>query len=291
MIKSRRDEKLSLSNNGIIHFMTEQERAYGLLGEDTTGRKEEGISSELTIRSHHMDFYDLIIRSTAFSSATTFEKICRPIIEDNLSNIIEDSYDLGIGFRNYYGYPINDNSIPFTYAEDIIGRVKSEGNREEYKRKALNRYLRFLTAPDDTPVRIGTLLDDICKDCFFGNGNGGSHCRKLDAWRDGEEEAALFGFKRNVLEFLSETAIADRKKAHPDQYQIRTIQRPVERPLIKRQIRTVRTQDTLQLEMPLGLVRDVLTYSVTKGQRNIFYSYHDLLQRRGISQRAGFPPQ
>lgn len=54
---------------------------------------------------------------------------------------------------------------------------------------------------------------------------------------------------------------------------------------------TIRSpQDTLQLQMPLGLVRDVLTYNVTRRQRNIFYSYNDLLRRRGISQRAGLPP-
>lgn len=185
----------------------------------------------------------------------------------------DDTMNLGESFFSQYGDQLlttDDVTIaPNTYFEDAVSQkdtvrasITVGTSIIEYFSKNKRLFLKFLTDPSDSSVVLGQNIDAICKNCYFGNGQGGLHCRADNADLQAAEVIRLW-----TDTFLEDPRVVLKRQEDPERYVIQNADANSD------------SSSDLQFTMPLGLLRDAITYHITGGA---VIQYEELLESKDL---------
>ncbi len=237
-------------------------------------------SAEYPIRSHSLSKYRKVVEKLL--EVDSSEDSFRIVSEQYAQGSVEFTEAVGLQpsqrelDRSWYGYG-ESSGAPISYYADVIGP-----NKEDYIRNSAAEIFDFLTFPGQKPARIGAVIDNQCKHCYFGGGKGGFHCR---TFLSGRENDVAESFIKDTRSYLSLPEIRQRARNDPERYRWTSELVFVEDPLRVKQLNPNDGEMAFQIQMPLGLVRDVLTYSFTRYNANKYLSFQELVQARGIPRR------
>lgn len=247
---------------------------------DAEGAESTPESGEYPIRSHHVRNDRLLIEKllTIEPSEDSFRIVSETTAENNVKRA--EALDLEPSSRRldreWYGYG-ESKGAPISYVADVIA-----SNRAGHIRASAIDNRNFLTFPDEMPSIIGGIIDNKCKACFFGGGEGGFHCRTVLSGYENDDAQILIN---DTEAYLQLPAIKLRVKRNPEKYQWTHELVPVQKPLKVKQLSQNDGELVWQIKMPLGLVRDVMTYALTRYGDTKYLSFQEMLSARGIPPR------
>lgn len=236
---------------------------------------------ELELRAHHWELtHEAIIKNLYYTEFDPGETLIDFAIfveenqtKDDIANT--DSWILDPNFRIAHGHAGNDSSVPPNYNTDRYGNTPLDTIED----RALP-YYEFLGLPDEIPVIVGNLKDNICRSCAFGKGNGGLHCRSLDNPINKSQEHHYVKKLMKEMFLYTTYPLKDEER----DYEKMSVKRaPNPATFVPFTADLLYTNDVIALSAPLGFIRDVLTYKATRGFERPFLRYDALLQSKGLS--------